>query len=74
MVVVKVGEMHDVATRGMSVRQKAAMFVSTTTACYVLTTRLGTERTAVNKKTSPGRLFWETGSGHHPLLTSRADH
>ena len=74
MVVVKVGEMHDIATRGMSVRQKAAIFVSTTTACYVLTTRLGAERTVLNKKTSLGRLFCETGSGHHPLLTSRADH
>lgn len=39
MVEVKVGELHDLTIRGISVREKAALLVSITTACYVPGTR-----------------------------------
>lgn len=49
------------AIRGISVRKKVVIFVSTTMACPVLSTRLDVEtNTAVNKTMSLGRLFCET--------------
>lgn len=57
MVEVKVGELYDLTTKGISVRQKAIVPLATTIACYVLDGRPGAENIAVNNTTFPGKAL-----------------
>lgn len=59
---------------GISVKQKPALFVSTSMACFALSIRLGAENNAVNKTMALRRLFCDPWCSYHPFITNRADH